>query len=40
MITSQMREAKVLAPNGHCKDGMGHVTTLAGMCCKCHTQVR
>lgn len=36
MFTSQALEAKALVPNGHCVDSMGHVTTLAGICTKCH----
>ena len=36
MLNSFTLEGKVLAPNGKCIDGNGHITSSARVCYKCN----
>ena len=36
MLNSFTLEGKVLAPNGHCIDNNGHVTSVSRVCYKCN----
>lgn len=37
--TSQALEPRASRPNGHCKDGYGHITTMQRVCIKCGKDV-